>query len=35
MVQYSTFSNKVNTMVIENDPATNKEVKLSVKYLNY
>ena len=35
MVQYSSFGSKVNTMVIENDPSTNKEVKLSVKYLNY
>lgn len=35
MVQYSEFSSKVNTMVIENDPTTNNEVKLSVKYLNY
>jgi hypothetical protein len=35
MVQYATFSNKVNNLVIENDPTTNNEVKLSVKYLNY
>ena len=35
MVQYSDFSNKVNTLVIENDETTNNEVKLSVKHLNY
>jgi len=35
MVQYPSFSSNVNTMVIENDASTNKEVKLSVKYLNY
>jgi hypothetical protein len=35
LVQYSTLSNQVNSVVIENDPTTNNEVKLSVKYLNY
>jgi hypothetical protein len=35
MIQYDNFSNNVNNIVIEHKPNTNKEIKLSVKYLNY
>ena len=35
MIQYDNFSNNVNNIVIEHNPNTNKEIKLSVKYLNY
>ncbi|WP_298780921.1 DUF4270 family protein [uncultured Polaribacter sp.] len=35
MIQYEDFSDNVNNIVIEQNTNTNKEVKLSVKYLNY
>lgn len=35
MIQYADYNKIVNTLVIENDSETNKEVKLTVKYLNY
>ena len=35
MIQYENFTNNVSNIVIENNSSTNKEVKLSVKYLNY
>lgn len=35
MIQYDNFSNNVYNVVIEHNPNTNKEIKLSVKYLNY
>ncbi|WP_165732755.1 MULTISPECIES: DUF4270 family protein [Polaribacter] len=35
MIQSGNFSKEVNNVVIENNASTNREVKLSVKYLNY
>ncbi|OAD42832.1 DUF4270 family protein [Polaribacter atrinae] len=35
MIQSENFSKEVNKLVIENNASTNREVKLSVKYLNY
>ncbi|QVY67090.1 DUF4270 family protein [Polaribacter sp. Q13] len=35
MIQYPNYSKEVNNLVIENNASTNKEIKLSVKYLNY
>ena len=35
MIQSENFSKEVSNVVIENNASTNREVKLSVKYLNY
>lgn len=35
MIQYEDYTKEVHKLVIENDPSTNNEVKLSVKFLNY
>ncbi|PQJ72271.1 DUF4270 family protein [Polaribacter butkevichii] len=35
MIQYEDYAKEVHKLVIENDPSTNNEVKLSVKFLNY
>ncbi|WP_158838050.1 DUF4270 family protein [Polaribacter sp. L3A8] len=35
MIQYEDYTKEVDKLVIENNPSTNNEVKLSVKFLNY
>jgi len=35
MIQYPEYSKQVNHLVIENDASADREVKLSVKFLNY
>ena len=35
MIQFTDYTSNINSVTIENNPVTNNEIKLSVKYLNY